>query len=455
MKSIQPYTGEILKEWTNHQVDEVESILQTLHQNFLIHRKKSSADRCLFNLRLSSLLLEKKHELARLITTEMGKPIRESLAEIEKCALLCKHYSQEDSLQNADILIKTEAYQSRVYFEPMGIIFAIMPWNFPFWQVFRFVVPCITAGNTIILKHAPNVIGCAIAIEKIFSAAGDDLIVLRSVILPAERSVEIISHPFVPGISLTGSEKAGRSVASLAGQYLKKVVLELGGSDPYIVFEDAQIDQCCRIGVRSRMLNAGQVCIAAKRFLVQKSVFQEFTKSFIEETRRLKCGDPLDPDTDIGPLARPDLVEEIEKKVNESVAKGAKILLGGKRNPNHPQMYEPTLLIDIQDDMPVFSEETFGPVAVILPFDTEEEAIRIANNTRFGLGASIWTQDIERAQRIGSQIETGSIFINSMVKSDPRLPFGGTKNSGYGRELTTFGALEFMHIKTEWIENEN
>ena len=452
MKSINPFTAKLIAEYEEFSPKQIEKTIELLHDGFLKWREKKLIDRCLVNSRLAVLLTENKEELATLITSEMGKPITESLAEIEKCAWLCRHYSDAASLNLDPVNIKTEALNSSVRFEPLGIIFAIMPWNFPFWQVFRFAVPCISAGNTVILKHASNVSGCAMAIGNLFNEAASDSVIFKTVILPASRSEEVVSHSYIKGVTITGSEQAGKVVASLAGKYLKKVVLELGGSDPLIVFADADLQKCYPQALKSRMLNAGQVCIAAKRFIVHESIYTQFIEEMTMLVSNLKLGDPLNHETAIGPLARPEFVEEIEIKVNKSVEMGAKILVGGKRSPIHSGMYLPTLMTDIKENMPVFCEETFGPVAVIIPFTTDEEAIQIANNTRFGLGASIWTTDITKAKKVSQLIDAGCVFVNSMVKSDPRLPFGGIKNSGFGRELTTFGVHEFMNLKTEWID---
>lgn len=452
MKSINPFTTKQIATYNEFSIQEIKETIEVLHFGFLEWREKKLNDRCLINSRLAVLLTENKEQLATLITSEMGKPIAESMAEIEKCAWLCRHYSDPVALGIEPITIKTDASQSTVRFEPLGVIFAIMPWNFPFWQVFRFAVPGISAGNTVILKHAQNVTGCAMAIEQLFEQAMPGYQVFKSVILPASRTEEIISHPYVKGVTITGSERAGKEVAGMAGKHLKKVVLELGGIDPLIVFGDADLKKCCVAALKSRMLNAGQVCIAAKRFIVHSSVYNQFIEEMILEISKLKTGDPMEPETNIGPLARPEFVDEIETKVNKSVEMGAKIVIGGKRSEVHPGIYLPTILTEIQENMPVFCEETFGPVGVVIPFSTDEEAIKIANNTRFGLGASIWTTDIEKAKRVSVKIESGCVFINSMVKSDPRLPFGGIKNSGFGRELTTFGVHEFMNIKTEWID---
>lgn len=452
MKSINPFTAKLIAEYEEFSPKQIEKTIKLLHDGFLKWRENQLVDRCLINSRLAVLLTENKEQLATLITSEMGKPISESLAEIEKCAWLCRHYSDTASLNLEPINIKTDALNSSVRFEPLGIIFAIMPWNFPFWQVFRFAVPCIAAGNTVILKHASNVSGCAMAIGNLFNQAASDSVIFKTVILSASRSEEVISHPNIKGVTITGSEQAGKVVASLAGKYLKKVVLELGGSDPLIVFADADLHKCYPQALKSRMLNAGQVCIAAKRFIVHSSIYTQFIDEMTMLVSNLKLGDPMNTDTEIGPLARPEFVEEIEIKVNKSVEMGAKIIVGGNRSPIHSGMYLPTLMTDIKENMPVFCEETFGPVAVIIPFTTDEEAIQIANNTRFGLGASIWTTDIDKAKKVSQSLDAGCVFVNSMVKSDPRLPFGGIKNSGFGRELTTFGVHEFMNIKTEWID---
>lgn len=452
MKSINPYTGKTIAEYDEYPSSKVDKIIIELQDGFDNWKSISLNKRCLYNIKMANLLESKKTFLAELITHEMGKPNSEALAEIEKCIWLCKYYSNPEVLGIDPVAIKTEAKYSGITFEPIGIIFAIMPWNFPFWQVFRFAIPCISAGNVVLLKHAPNVCGCSLAIEALFLEVFSEIRTFKSILIEAERSEEIIQQPYIKGVTITGSEKAGKSVASIAGKYLKKVVLELGGSDPFIVFEDANIEKCCKAAVRSRMLNAGQVCIAAKRFIVHESVFEKFIDAISLSINKLNIGDPMLPETEIGPMARPDLLDGIEKQVNDSIAKGAKVIIGGKRDTLHNGFYLPTLLTNITEDMPVFCEETFGPVAVLIPFKTDEEAIRLANNTRFGLGASIWTNDLVKAEIISKSIDSGCVFINSMVKSDPRLPFGGSKNSGMGRELTSLGVQEFMNIKTWWID---
>jgi succinate-semialdehyde dehydrogenase / glutarate-semialdehyde dehydrogenase len=452
MKSINPFSQEIIGNYEVHDKFQVNEIIEKVNQAFQKWRKLQLIERRQFNLKLAGKLEEKKEFYAQLITNEMGKPIKESIAEVEKCIWLCKHYASSESFDIQPKRIKTEARKAFISYEPSGTIFAIMPWNFPFWQVFRFAIPTITAGNTVILKHAPNVTGCALAIEDAFLSSGFSENVFRSVVIPAERSEEIIRHSYIKGVTLTGSENAGRSVAALCGKHLKKSVLELGGSDPFIIFEDAELQLCCSAGMRSRMLNSGQVCIAAKRFIVQDTIMDKFLLEQKQALEALVLGNPLLTQTDLGPMARPDLVDQIENQVNESVKLGAKIICGGKRSSLHAQIFEPTLLTDVSKGMPVYDDETFGPVMVAIPFSTKEKALEIANDTRFGLGASIWTQNIELAHDMMPRIEAGAVFINSIVKSDPRLPFGGIKNSGYGRELALEGVMEFMNIKTNWIE---
>jgi succinate-semialdehyde dehydrogenase / glutarate-semialdehyde dehydrogenase len=452
MVSINPFNQEIIG---NYELDDrfrIMSIIENSNEAFKEWKKTDLNIRRWFNLELARILETKKEIYAKLITNEMGKPIKESTAEIEKCIWLCKHYASNESFDLTPKVIKTEAKEVYLSYEPIGTVFAIMPWNFPFWQVLRFAIPSLTAGNTVILKHAPNVTGCSIALEDAFVSSGFPKNIFRSVVIPAERSEEIIGHPYIKGVTLTGSEKAGKAVGTLCGKYLKKCVLELGGSDPFIIFEDAELSLSCSVGLRSRMLNSGQVCIAAKRFIVQDSIVEKFILEQKESLNALVLGNPLMTATDLGPMARPDLVDQIEIQVNQSVEMGAKVIYGGKRSDTHPQIFEPTLLSDVRKGMPVYDDETFGPVMVVIPFKTKDEAVTIANDTRFGLGASIWTQNIELARELIPRIEAGAVFVNSIVKSDPRIPFGGIKNSGYGRELAFEGVTEFLNIKTNWIE---
>ncbi len=452
MKSINPYSGQVIAEYKPHSMGQAESIIAAMDAAYRSWRKLSPDERCKLVAAMGRELEAQKEALAQLITNEMGKPLRESIAEIEKCALLCNHHSQPESAVLQPTTVKTEAQETYISYEPLGTIFAIMPWNFPFWQVMRFAIPNLMAGNTALLKHAPNVNGCALAIEKLFLEAGFPENVFRAIMIQHEDVEAVIANKYIKGVTLTGSGRAGKAVASLAGKHLKKSVLELGGSDPFIVFADADIGNTCLAGMRSRLMNAGQVCISAKRFLVEASVMDEFINETLSLMQNLKLGDPMDLQTDFGPMARPDLVDQIEKQLNESIRMGAKLLLGGKRHPNHPLIFEPTLITHITDDMPVIKEETFGPLSVVIPFETTDEAIELANNSHFGLAASVWTNDLEKAKYVAAQLEVGGVFVNSMTKSDPRLPFGGIKNSGYGRELSTFGIKEFMNIKTNWID---
>lgn len=451
-KSINPFDGKIIEEYAPFSDREISQIITDQHIAFNKWKLLPVEDRAIAIEHLGQKLKEKEAELARLITLEMGKPIKESLAEIRKCAWLCEHYAQEGAKHLQNEVIKTEAQASFVSFEPKGIIFGIMPWNFPFWQALRFAIPTLLAGNVVLLKHASNVSGCALAIEKLMDDADFGESVFRTVIIEGKRTELIIGHPFVQGVSITGSAKAGASVASLAGKYLKKSVMELGGSDPLIAFADAGLAACCEAATNSRMMNAGQVCIAAKRFIIERQIFDSFVTQQKIALEALKLGDPLSESTQIGPMARPDLVVEIDEQVQKSIKMGAKLITGGEIWKENPGFYSPTLLTEITPEMPVFQEETFGPVAVVIPFDTIEEAINLANDTAFGLGASIWSKDIEKAKKVANQLEAGAVFINSITKSDPRLPFGGIKQSGYGRELANFGMHEFMNIKTNWIQ---
>ncbi len=450
--STNPYTGKVLAEYDCHSTQEVSQKIEAMHQAFLQWREQPPMARMELIGKLGDIMDKRKKELATQMSTEMGKPMREALAEMDKCMGLCRYHSKAENYFLGSVPISTEAEESFVSYEPLGIVFAIMPWNFPFWQVIRFAVPALLARNAALLKHAPNVNGCALVIQDLFKEAGFPSDIFQALVIHHDEAESVIANPLVKAVTLTGSERAGKAVAALAGKYLKKTVLELGGSDPFVVFADADLEKSCAAGVQSRMQNSGQVCISAKRFIVEKSMMDVFIEKTISRFNALKMGDPLDESTDIGPMARPDLVDQIEKQVQQSVEMGAKLHCGGKRHPANPMIYEPTLLTHVHKDMPVIREETFGPVAAIMPFSSEEEAIQMANATQYGLGASVWTKDFEKGKRVASQIDAGGVFVNSMTKSDPRLPFGGTKNSGYGRELSAFGLREFVNIKTNWIE---
>ncbi len=408
-------------------------------------KQLSIKNRISFLPQLAKLLLENKQEYATCITTEMHKPISQAIAEVEKCALLCHYYYENAETFLATKNIKTEASESFVTYEPLGVILGVMPWNFPFWQVFRFAVPTIIAGNTVVVKHASNVPKSAELIQEIFEQAGFPKGCYQDLPIPSSEVANVISNPFIKAVSLTGSEQAGIAVATEAGKHLKKCVLELGGSNAFIILEDANLEKAVAIAVNARMQNAGQSCIAAKRFLVHENIATDFISRFTKAVQELKTGDALDLNTQIGSLARVDLAEELELQVQKSIQMGAKLILGGNRKG---AFYEPTILTKVTTGMPIFNEETFGPVAAIVTFKTVEEAIKLSNQSDFGLGVSIFTQEIDFIKTKISDFNEGAVFINEMVKSDPRLPFGGIKKSGYGRELSEDGIKEFVNVKT-------
>jgi len=406
-------------------------------------------ERMKFITNLIFVLTKQQHFLAKTATLEMGKPVKQSVTEVKKCILLCEFY-----LKHAESFLKVtkiehEAGESFVRYEPLGVILGVMPWNFPYWQVFRFAIPAIIAGNTVVVKHASNVAGCGKLLEKLFLEAGFSEGVYQNLLIAGDQVEKVIENPIIKAVSLTGSEKAGASVASFAAKHIKKAVLELGGSNAMIICEDADINAAVPIAVNSRMQNTGQSCIASKRFIIHNKVYDEFLSKYSNAVKELKSGDPMEEATDIGPLARVDLAEEIERQVNDSVAMGAKIAIGGKRRD---AFYEPTVVVDVTADMPVFKEETFGPVAAFVKFEALDEAVKLSNATRFGLGVSIFTKDIEIIKTKLHLFEEGAVFINEMVTSDPALPFGGVKSSGYGRELAENGIKEFVNVKTVFIK---
>ena len=423
----------------------MQNLLEISQKSQLSWRKLSVQNRISFLPQLAKLLLENKEEYATCITTEMYKPISQAIAEVEKCALLCNYYFENAELFLATKSIKTEATESFVTLEPLGVILGVMPWNFPFWQVFRFAVPTIITGNTVVVKHASNVPKSANLIQEIFEKAGFPKGCYQDLPISSSEVANIIANPIIKAVSLTGSEQAGIAVATEAGKHLKKCVLELGGSNAFIVLEDANLEKAVAIAVTARMQNAGQSCIAAKRFLVHEKIVEEFVSKFEIAIQNLKTGNPLDKETQIGSLARVDLAEELEIQVKKSIQMGAKLIVGGNRKD---AFYEPTILTEVTIEMPVFKEETFGPVAAIITFNTLEEAIQLTNQSEFGLGVSVFTQDIDFIKTKISDFNEGAVFINEMVKSDPRLPFGGIKKSGYGRELAEEGIKEFVNIKT-------
>ena len=423
----------------------MQNLLKVSENTQLSWRNLSIQNRISFLPQLAQLLLENKEEYATCITTEMHKPISQAIAEVEKCALLCNYYYENAETFLATKHIKTEASESFVTYEPLGVILGVMPWNFPFWQVFRFAVPTIIAGNTVVVKHASNVPKSAELIQLIFEKAGFPKGCYQDLPIPSIEVANIISNPIIKAVSLTGSEQAGIAVATEAGKHLKKCVLELGGSNAFIILEDANLDKAVAIAVNARMQNAGQSCIAAKRFLVHENIVEEFVAKLKVAIQNLKTGNPFDKEMQIGSLARVDLAEELEAQVQKSIQMGADLIVGGTRKE---AFYEPTILANVTTEMPVFNEETFGPVAAIITFKTIEEAIKLSNQSEFGLGVSIFTQDIDFIKTKIPSFNEGAFFINDMVKSDPRLPFGGIKKSGYGRELAEDGIKEFVNVKT-------
>lgn len=445
--TFNPFNGEVLNTYPTANLEEAFSLIAQSKNAQLEWQKKSVAERVSFFTNLGNVLSEHIPQFAELCSLEMGKPKTEAEYELQKCIRLFDWYQQ-----NAPELLKivdrsTSDFNAVSVPTPLGVCLGIMPWNYPFWQALRFAIPAIAAGNSVILKHAPSVTGCAVELEKVFELAGFPKGLFSVLVADNDTIASVIQHPAVRSVSFTGSNQSGWIVAQLAGASGKKSVLELGGSDPFIVFEDANVEAAAAAAIRSRFINAGQSCISAKRFIVHQSVAERFTQLISSGIHSLKIGNPLDPQTDIGPLARIDLAEKVKRQIDESVAMGAKILVGGNRiEPGY--FVEPTLLIDITRNMPVWKEEIFGPVASLITFDSTEEAIDLANDTEFGLGASVWTENRNLGTIVASQIETGNVYINDMVKSDPALPFGGVKSSGYGKELSKEGLFEFVNFKT-------
>jgi succinate-semialdehyde dehydrogenase / glutarate-semialdehyde dehydrogenase len=451
--TINPATGETLKTFTPLTNKEIEAKLALAQSTFVQYKNTTFSQRSQWLNQAAEILEQDKLKFARIMTTEMGKPLASAIAEVEKCALVCRFYAEKASEFLADVTVASDASHSYVSYQPLGVILAVMPWNFPFWQVFRFVAPALMAGNVGILKHASNVPQCALAIEEIITQAGFPPGVFQTLLIGAEQVKSIIVDERVKAATLTGSEPAGIALASAAGGQIKKVVLELGGSDPFIVLESAKIEEAVATAVKARMLNNGQSCIAAKRFIVSESIADEFQSQLIAKFQALTIGDPMQQDTDIGPLATPTIRSELEEQVQTAVKQGGKILLGGEAITDRPgNFFTPTILTNIPPDAPIAKEEFFGPVALLFRVGNIDEAIALANNIPFGLGASAWTNDSTESDRLITEIEAGAVFINGMVKSDPRLPFGGIKRSGYGRELSSQGIHEFVNIKTVWIK---
>jgi succinate-semialdehyde dehydrogenase/glutarate-semialdehyde dehydrogenase len=451
IQSVNPATGEALETYEETSPRELEQILARAHAVFLEWRTVPFADRALRMRKAAELLRLRQTQYARTMTLEMGKPIVQAEAEVEKCASVCDYYAEHAESFLAKQPRSTEASSSYVRFDPLGAILAVMPWNFPFWQVFRFAAPALMAGNVGILKHASNVPGCSLAIEQIFRDAGFPPGAFSSVLIPSPMVAGLIADPRVVAATLTGSERAGSTVAEHAGRHLKKTVLELGGSDPFIVLADGDVAAAARTAADARLINSGQSCIAAKRFIVVEALADQFVERFRGELKGRRMGDPLARETQVGPQARADLRDSLHRQVEESVKRGAKRLLGGEIPAGKGAFYPPTLLAAVDKGMPAFDEETFGPVAAVIRAKDEADAVRLANDSPYGLGASVWTRDRACAERVAAQIEAGSVFVNSLVKSDPRMPFGGIKRSGYGRELSEYGIREFVNIKSVWI----
>ena len=450
--SVNPATGATLEAFTPLSRTDLQRKLERASEAFVEFRQRPFSQRGHLMNSAAEILERDAELLARTITTEMGKLLVAARAEIHKCAWVCRHYAEHAEEFLADEVIKTDALRgSFVRFQPIGPILAVMPWNFPFWQVFRFAAPALMTGNVCLLKHASNVPGCALAIEQVFREAEFPLGAFQSLLIGSDQVSDLISDSRVKAATLTGSEQAGSSLAKAAGEHVKKTVLELGGSDPFIVMPTADLDEALQTAVEARMINNGQSCIAAKRFIVAEAVADEFEHRFVNALAQMKVGDPTDQSVQIGPLASQQVLETLEEQVLRSVNAGAKVLIGGHRLEGSGFYYLPTALRDVPKESPVYSEEVFGPVASLFRVHDLDEAIVLANDTKFGLGASVWTGDEKEQARSIDNIEAGSVFINGLVKSDPRLPFGGTKNSGYGRELGAYGMREFVNAKTVWV----
>ncbi len=447
IQSINPYTEQVMQEFELMTGAELDRQVEISREAFKGWRGVPVAERAMHTKALGDHLRAEKRKYAEVITREMGKPIKESLAELEKCAWLCDYYAENAERFLKPEEIKTEAKKSYVTFEPLGVVLAIMPWNFPFWQAFRFGIPAISAGNVVLLKHASNVPATALAIEDAFRSAGFPENVFKTVLIDSKAALRVIEEDKVDAVSLTGSNKAGEQVGEAAGRRIKKLVLELGGSDPFIVLDDANIEEAARTAANARMINAGQSCIAAKRFIVMEQVADVFKKRFVSRLEELKIGDPMDETTDVGPVSKKDILDSLKEQLRDAKAKGAEILQL-QHSFNKGFFFAPCVVYNPKENMKVLKEEVFGPIAPIIVVTDEDDAVRVANDTEYGLGASLWSRDRERAERIASRIKAGFIAINDMVKSDPRLPFGGVKKSGIGRELSHYGLKEFVNVKT-------
>jgi succinate-semialdehyde dehydrogenase/glutarate-semialdehyde dehydrogenase len=448
MESINPATGQLIKKYRTHTAADVERILARAARTATDWRDQPLRIRVARLREAARLLRSRSDKYAALITAEMGKPLAQSAAEVEKCALACDYYADNAAVFLADEPIKAGFAKSYVKSQPVGPVLAVMPWNFPFWQVFRFAAPALVVGNVGLLKHASNVSGCALAIEKVLMDAGFPRGAFQTLLVPARQVEKIIEDDRVAAVTLTGSEPAGQAVAATAGRQIKKTVLELGGSDPFIVLADANLEKAVEMAITSRTNNAGQSCIAAKRFILEKPIAKRFIDLMSQRMAELRVGDPLDLDTQVGPLARVDLRDELHRQVRASVRAGAKIATGGQKVRGAGAYYQPTVLTDVRPGNPAYEQEFFGPVAIVITVPTAEAAIKTANDSRFGLGGAVWTRSTKRGERLAAQVESGFVAVNGMVASHPALPFGGVKKSGYGRELSKDGILEFVNRKT-------
>ncbi|MBI2085597.1 MAG: NAD-dependent succinate-semialdehyde dehydrogenase [Candidatus Aenigmarchaeota archaeon] len=446
LQSINPYTEEVMKEFDYSKTDDVLTTLKRLKEN-KGWANLDIKDRAGAVKKVARILERDKKENAKLISMEMGKPIKESISEIERSVQVCDYFAEIAEKFLQDEILGTEYSKSYIAMQPLGMILGVMPWNFPFHQVIRFAIPTILAGNTIAVKHSSNVPQCALKIEDAFNEGLPEN-VYSNLFIESTDVGKLIESDYVDGVSLTGSVAAGASAAKVAGENVKKTVLELGGSDPFIVLDDADLNKCCDSATFARFRNCGQACAASKRFIVQKGVYNDFLESFVDNIKKLRLGNPLDEATDIGPLARGDLRDNLDKAVKKSVGMGAKILVGGKTKQGKGFFYEPTVITNINESMPVFREEMFGPVAIVIPVEAEDDAIRMANNTEYGLGSSLWTRDLVKAEKLAKRIDSGMVFINTNLRSEPKLPFGGVKKSGYGRELSYLALREFVNMKT-------
>jgi acyl-CoA reductase-like NAD-dependent aldehyde dehydrogenase len=449
--TVDPSTGRPLADYEAHTSHAIDAALERAATAFRSWRMKPFDERATFVRAAAAELRERKTELATFATREMGKTLAEAEAEVEKSAVGCEYYADSAATHLADQVIATSAAKSYVGFRPLGVVLAIMPWNFPYWQVFRAAAPALMAGNVVVLKHAANVTGCALEIERIFKRAGFPEGTFTTLVVAGGEMEAIVADPRIAAVTLTGSEGAGSAVAATAGKHLKKTVLELGGSDAFIVLNDADIAAAAKMALRARFQNNGQSCIAAKRFIIEAESYEAFCSAFVAQVRTLRIGNPLERDTTLGPLAREDLRAELERQIDGTLRKGGKLCTGGHRVEGAGYYFEPTVVADVTESMSMFEEETFGPAAALIRARNLEDCIALANASRFGLGGNLWTGDLERAQHIAARLESGAVFVNGMTASDPRLPFGGVKKSGYGRELGSFGIQEFVNAQTVWI----